>query len=93
LGLDVEDSKTATRASKDDVEAVDGQVPESKKYGDWLDAQPVSVQNHVLGETRATLFRKGDLPLERMLDSMYEPMTLDELRRKEADAFKKAGLW
>lgn len=85
LGFDIDDLPPGTRAS------MNGQVPGDMNYEQWLKKQPGDVQNDVLGKTKADLFRKGGLPLDRFVDD-GRMLTLDELRKKETEAFAKAGL-
>lgn len=85
LGFDIEDLPAGTRAS------MNGQVPASQTYQDWLKRQPKEVQDEVLGPTRAALFRDGSVTLERFEDNGRK-LTLDQLRQTEAEAFAKAGL-
>lgn len=86
LGIDIYDETPATRAS------MNGQVPADITYGEWLRKQPVSVQNDALGVTKAKLFRKGDLPIDRFVNRNGHELTLDELRKRDAQAFVKAGI-
>lgn len=86
MGINLREAPEGTRAS------MNGQVPASTTYNDWLRKQPVSVQNEVLGEAKARLFRKGELPIDRFVDRAGHEYTLDELRRREAAAFERAGL-
>lgn len=88
LGMDIPEVtiKGGTRAS------MDGQVPASTSYGDWLKKQPVERQIEVLGPTRAKLMRDGKLPLDRMYSQKGELLNLDELRELDGRAFKRAGL-
>lgn len=60
-------------------------------YAAWLKAQPVEVQNDVLGVTKARLFRSGGLTLDRFVDRAGAEYTLDELRRREKAAFDLTG--
>ena len=77
-----------TRASKD------GQVDGSETYYSWLSKQPAEFQDDVLGPTRGQLFRNGGLSYERFaqlnLGRNFKPLTLDEMRQKEPNAFKRA---
>jgi SPP1 gp7 family putative phage head morphogenesis protein len=86
LGIDVDEVEDGARAS------MNGQVPADLTYSQWLKGQTVSIQNDALGVTKATLFRKGDLPLDRFINRNGHEFTLKELREKEFEAFKKAGL-
>lgn len=58
----------------------------------WLRSQSEAFIVDSLGATRAKLFIDGDLKLERMSDAFGNPLTLDELRQRDAEAFKRAGI-
>lgn len=60
-----------------------GPVPEDVSYGDWLRAQPVAVQEEVLGKAKAKLFRKGGLSIDRFQDNAGREYTLDELKERD----------
>lgn len=77
LGLDLKDAPEGTR------ESMNGQVAARTTYGQWLKRQPASVQNEVLGETRAQLFRNGTVTIDRFTDSRQNVLTLEELRKRE----------
>jgi len=83
LGIDAKELAESTRAS------MDGQVPESTTYQDWLKKQPQEVVEEVLGKTKAKLFNDGGLTLDRFVDFKGDIYTLDELRKHEAAAFAK----
>lgn len=72
--------------------SADGQVPADTSYSDWLGRQSEFTQSEVLGVKRAKLFRDGGLKLERFADEKGRWLTLEELRAKDAEAFKRAGL-
>lgn len=76
------------RRDKTNKRRVEGQ----QTYGQWLRDQPESFQIEALGKTRADLFRKGGLPVERFTDRKNAPLTLAELRRLNPEAWKRAGL-
>lgn len=69
-----------------------GEVPDRPSYQEWLRRQPESFQDSVLGKARARLFRRGGLTLDRFVDANREQFTLAELARREAQAFRDAGL-
>jgi SPP1 gp7 family putative phage head morphogenesis protein len=72
LGLD--DPPAGVRAS------LDGGVPDSTTYQEWLAGQTQARQEEVLGIQRAELFREGKLSLAEMVrDGRY--ITLDELMK------------
>ena len=65
--------------------------PQRESYSEWLTRQPREVQDEILGPSRAKLFRAG-LPITRFTDRAGREWTLDELRRREARAWGRAGL-
>lgn len=79
-----------TRAAKG------GQVPADQSYYEWLKTMPADFQTDVLGPTRAALFREGGLSAEQFsklqLDKNFSPTTLEEMRKRNPAAFKKAGV-
>jgi SPP1 gp7 family putative phage head morphogenesis protein len=88
LGIDLPEDDKGTRAS------MDGQVPEDMTYQQWLkgkDAKDQKFVDEVLGKSKAKLFRAG-MPLDRFVNRAGDVLTLDELRAKNAEYFKKAGL-
>lgn len=84
--LGIEGVSQAKRAS------INGQVPASTTYGEWLKKQSPDVQDEVLGVTKGALFRDGKLPIDRFTSDTLKPLTIDQLRKLEKDSFKKAGL-
>src|SRR5690606_24421489 len=85
LGIDLDEFEPSTRAS------MNGQVPETMSYGEWLRKQSASVQDEALGPTRGKLFRAGKLDVDRFVNRAGDQWTLDELRQREQEAFRKAG--
>lgn len=75
-----------TRAS------MDGQVSAKQTYNTWLKTRSAAFQDEVLGPTKAALFRKGGLTLDKFIDSSGRAYTLKELRRRSPGAFTKAGV-
>lgn len=86
LGIPADELEPATRAS------MDGQVPAETKYGDWLKKQSAKRQDEVVGPTRGALMRSGDLPFDKLFDSRGQYLTLEQLRERDAAAFRRAGL-
>ncbi|WP_312910950.1 phage head morphogenesis protein [Stutzerimonas nitrititolerans] len=86
LGLSKSEIDPGTQAS------MDGQLAADISYGQWLKSKPAAFQDEVLGAERGKLFRNGGLTVDRFTDSRGKVYTLDELRRRDADAFEKAGL-
>lgn len=78
LGLPFKELDEGTRAS------MNGQVPASMTYYEWLSEQPASVQDQALGPARGRLFRSGQVSPDRFIDSRGRPLTLKELAAIEA---------
>lgn len=72
--------------------SIDGQVPASTTYGEWLKRQPATVQKEVLGATRMKLFNEGNLDISRFVSDGLEPLNLKQLAALEKTAFKRAGI-
>lgn len=73
-------------------ELIGSQPLDGVTYATWLARQPVQFQDDVLGVTRAKLWRRGDLTLDRFVDESGRQFTLKELAQRDADAFREAGL-
>lgn len=88
MGIDLEGSPNldGTRAS------MDGQVPQDVSYADWIKKQSSARQDDVLGPARGALLRRGGLELKDLYDNKGRPLTLDELRQRDASAFQRAGI-
>lgn len=86
LGLSKSDIPEGTRAS------MDGQVPESTSYGDWIKGQSAKRQDEVLGPARGKLMREGGLTLDKFYNDQGRTLTLEQLRERDATAFSRAGL-
>ena len=86
LGIDLPESAVSTRAS------LDGQVPEDMTYSKWLRGRSAEFQDDVLGAARGKLFRANKIELDRFVDRNGRMMTLDQLRKKNAEMFANAGM-
>lgn len=86
MGIPLGEFDRSTRAS------LDGQVPGKMTYQEWLKKQPVSRQNEVLGVDKAKLFRDGGLNLDKFVARNGHVYTLAQLRERDAEAFRKAGI-
>lgn len=64
-----------------------GPVPASTTYSDWLKTQPASIQDAMLGKSRAKLWREGGLTLDRFTDDTGERYNLQELRARDREVF------
>jgi SPP1 gp7 family putative phage head morphogenesis protein len=74
------------------IRELTGRVPAKTTYQGWLTKQSASFQDEVLGKTRAQLFRKGKLPLDRFVNRAGDEIPLSRLAKMEADSFRAAGL-
>jgi hypothetical protein len=86
LGLDLDETDIKTRAS------MDGQVPADMTYAEWIKQQSAARQDDILGETRGKLLRDGGLDLENFYSNKGKWLTLEQLRARDAAAFRKAGI-
>lgn len=95
-GKDVDDinpnRKLVYRGKKDTDIFKPGQISAGSTQDGWLRQQPEWFQDSALGPTRAKLFRDGGIKIDKFTDMVGKPLTLDQLRELDADAFKKAGL-
>ncbi len=83
--------------SDDDIRGDVGQVPATTTYQSFLERQSEDFQAHVLGDTKAQLFRDGGLTLDKFVvtkpgRNFGNVWTLDELRKREPQAFRRAKL-
>jgi len=70
------------------VSGMIGGPSERISYTDWLRRQSAEYQRDALGPTRAALFRKGDLNLDKFIDGTGSALTLDELQKRMPDLFE-----
>lgn len=78
--------------SRGRIRELTGTIDAKISYQQWLERQPASFVVDILGPTRAALFRKGDLKLDRFVNRQGDELTLSQLARKEREAFVAAGL-
>ncbi|AAT69538.1 minor head protein-like [Alphaproteobacteria phage PhiJL001] len=74
------------------IRQLTGTVDAKVSYQDWLTRQSTEFQDDVLGKTRARLFRKGGLRLDRFVNRQGDEIPLADLARRETSAFRAAGL-
>lgn len=86
LGFSADELPASTRAS------MNGQVPADQTYNEWLAKQPASVQLDVLGSTRYQLYKKGNLSLDKFYNDKGTWLSLDDLKKRDAEAFSRAGV-
>lgn len=74
------------------IRELTGRVPGATSYQTWLKGQSTEFQDDVLGKTRAKLFRDGGLQLDKFVNKNGDQISLSELAKKHAAAFRAAGL-
>jgi len=83
-------TEAATRNSSD------GAVDAEQTYYGWLKTQRTEFVEDVLGRDRAKLLLEGGLSADEFarlqLNRNFQPMTLEEMKAKEPEAFAQAGL-
>jgi SPP1 gp7 family putative phage head morphogenesis protein len=72
--------------------SMDGQVPKSTTFGDWIEKQSQERQDAVFGSERAQLFRDGKVKFADLYRENGEFRSLDELRKAEAKPAPKADV-
>lgn len=66
---------------------------QDESYFEWLSRQSNELQEEALGKTKARLFRAGGIDGKDLINQATgRPYNLEELRRREAEAFEKAGI-
>lgn len=86
MGIDIDEIPEATRAS------MDGPVPASTTYVEWIQRQSPERQKKVLGAIRAKLLRDGGIKPDEFFTDRGEWMTLEELKETDYQAFADAGV-
>lgn len=66
--------------------------PRPEGYVSWLRRQPAAFQDEILGKARGALFRNNALDLDQFVTPRGKTITLEELSRRHARAFREAGL-
>jgi SPP1 gp7 family putative phage head morphogenesis protein len=79
LGIDMDELDEGTRA------AMDGSVPSSMNYYDWLNRQPTSIQKEVLGKGRYDMWKDGNIKPDAFVDDRGHTLTLAQLRNLDKD--------
>ena len=84
LGIPIDDLAPSTRAS------MDGQVPAQLTYAQWFEKLSAARQDEILGPTRGKLYRGGGLELTDFSNNQGQMLTLQQLRERNAAAFRRA---
>lgn len=78
--------------SRSRIRELTGTVPARTSYAEFLGNQSAAFQDDILGPTRGRLFRSGGVTLDRFVDETGRELSLAELARFDAEAFRAAGL-
>tara|TARA_R100000541_G_scaffold28160_2_gene37478 strand:+ start:1152 stop:2216 length:1065 start_codon:yes stop_codon:yes gene_type:complete len=69
-----------------------GKTNVKNDYNSWLGRQSKQFQIDALGKSKAELFRKGGLSVNKFVDRLDRPLTLDQLKRTYPTAWERAEL-
>ncbi len=69
-----------------------GTVPSKVDYAAWIRRQSIQFQNDALGRTKALLFRRGGLTLDKYVGRDGDELNLGQIATKNRQAFIDAGL-
>lgn len=88
LGIDLPEFVTIgeTRAT------LDGQIAAETTFTDFLKSKPAAFQDEILGRTRGKLFRANEIAVDKFTNNKGIVYSLDDLRKRDAGLFKKAGI-
>jgi len=83
LGIDLDEAPEGTRAS------MNGQVPASISYREWLETQSASMQKDVLGAVRYDMYKKGEIKIDSFYSRDGRMYSLNELKKKDYNISKE----
>ena len=81
--LEARDRRQGKRAAYDYASGTNAPASINERFPQWLQKQPATVQDQVLGRDRARLWRAGKIKIEQFLTRDYRVLTLTELIRRE----------
>lgn len=67
-------------------------MPADTDYQGWFSRQSFTRQSQIVGLTRARLIRDGGIGPEEFYNDKGEWLTLDQLRERDDQAFRNAGI-
>ena len=76
LGFDIDEIPKGTRAS------MDGQVPESTNFIDWIEKKSPEQQKQWFGAVKYELYKDGKITFSDLINQRGRPVTLKELEDK-----------
>jgi len=84
LGIkNAKDKRIGGRVYRDVKTGMNGVAPTRINYGEWLQGQPHDVQDYVLGQQQAALFRSGRVRFPRFYTDEGRRLSITELARLE----------
>jgi hypothetical protein len=85
LGIDIDEVAVEGRRAATTPEGlVNGDVPDSVTFAEWLRTQPRRVVEDILGEARAELFLSGRLTFSQLFEASGDFLPLEDLRDRFA---------
>ena len=81
-----------TEGMAEDAKRGESGLANRQSYQEWLKRQPEWMQKEVLGETRQKLFAEGKMTLDKFIDHNGQTYALDQLKKVDKAAFKRAGI-
>lgn len=85
----IDGKEAAEEWRRKEIQSRVGRVPADTKFDPWLRKQSDSFAREYLGETRFRLFKDGQLTLDKFVQPNGKPWSLNELRRREAQAWEE----
>lgn len=73
-------AKLLDNAPKSTRASMDGQVPDTLNYEDWLKTKSDKFQERVLGPTKHKLWKDGKISFKDMVDQTGNPLTIEEIK-------------
>ncbi len=65
-------------------------APDLPSFADWFSRQDVPTQDDIIGQRAGVQYRKGKVAVTRYTDRQAAALTLDELKRQDDAAWRKA---
>lgn len=86
LGFDIDEIPEGTRAS------MDGQVPESTNFIDWIEKKSPEQQKQWFGAGKYELYKEGKITFSDLINQRGRPVTLKELENNFGEVSKQINV-
>jgi SPP1 gp7 family putative phage head morphogenesis protein len=83
--VDAAVAKAVKKLPKATQASLDGQIPKTLTYEDWLKGKPAAFQLEVLGPGKYRLWKAGKISLRDLIDQRGRPLTLEELKQLDGE--------